>query len=251
AAGETLPEDWPIEGTTGYEFMNDVMGLLLRADGRIPLEKTCRRVAGPYPSYPDEAYQSKKFVIQTSLSSELHRLSYELDRISEANYHTRDFTLEAIRQALAEIVAVFDRYRTYLPYDEGTAREVVQQSVYRARLRNPIAEPTVYDFVASVILGDVPDELTDQRAAWVGRFQQYTAPVAAKGVEDTAFDRYLPLTALNEVGGEPDQFGQSLHAFHAHARYRAHRFPRSLIATATHDHKRGEDTRMRQISLTE
>lgn len=251
AQGETLPEDWPVAGTTGYEFMNDVMGVLIAREGRIPLEKICKRAIGPYATFEDEAYDSKKLVIETSLTSELFRLSYELDRISEADYHTRDFTLEAIRQALSEIVSVFDRYRTYLPYDAETAHDVIQLAVHRARSRNPVAEPTVYDFVANVILGNVREDLREVRDAWVGRFQQYTAPVAAKGVEDTAFYRYLPMTALNEVGGEPDEFGQSLHAFHSHGKFRAHKYPNNLLATATHDHKRGEDTRMRLIALSE
>ena len=251
AQGETLPDDWPVAGTTGYEFLNDAMGVLLRADARIALEKTYRRATGMVSSYDDEVYQSKKAVIESSLSSELFRLAYELDRISEADYHTRDFTLEALRLALAEIVAVFDRYRTYLPHDEGTAREVLQKAVYRARARNPVTEPTVYDFIAGVILGDVRKDLARVQRAFVGRFQQYTAPVAAKGVEDTAFYRYLPLAALNEVGGEPGEFGQSLHAFHSRARFRAHRYPKSLLSTGTHDHKRGEDTRMRMIAISE
>lgn len=251
AGGETLPEEWPVAGTTGYEFMNDAMGVLLRRESRIPIEKTCRRYTGPFRAFDDEVYASKKIVIETSLSSELLRLSYELDRISEADYHTRDFTLEAIRQALTEIVAVFRRYRTYLPHETDTAREVIHRAVHRARARNPVAEPTVYEFVADVILGDIREDLEPVRRAWVGRFQQYTAPVAAKGVEDTAFYRFLPLVALNEVGGEPDEFGVSLHAFHAHARFRAHKYPYSIVATATHDHKRGEDTRMRLIGLSE
>lgn len=251
APGETIPDDWPVAGTTGYEFLNDAMGVLVRREERLALEKIYRRTTGTSLSYDDEVYQSKKDVIDSSLSSELFRLAYELDRISEADYHTRDFTLEALRQALAEIVAVFDRYRTYLPHDNDTAREVVQEAVYRARARNPVAEPTVYDFIASVVLGDVREDLRDVQRAFVGRFQQYTAPVAAKGVEDTAFYRYLPLAALNEVGGEPGEFGQSLHAFHSRARFRAHRYPNSLLATATHDHKRGEDTRMRLIALSE
>ena len=96
-----------------------------------------------------------------------------------------------------------------------------------------------------------PRRLREKQQAWVGRFQQYTAPVAAKGVEDTAFYRYLPLVALNEVGGEPQLSAQPLQAFHSHARYRAQRYPRALLATATHDHKRGEDTRARLIALTE
>src|SRR5690606_27012075 len=97
----------------------------------------------------------------------------------------------------------------------------------------------------------VREDLKEAQRAWVGRFQQYTAPVAAKGVEDTAFYRYLRLVALNEVGGEPDEFGINAQAFHAHARFRALRYPRNLLATATHDHKRGEDTRMRLIALAE
>lgn len=251
APGETLPDDWPVAGTTGYEFLNDAMGVLLREDARIALEKIYRRATGMILSYDDEVYESKKEVIESSLSSELFRLAYELDRISEADYHTRDYTLEALRLALMEIVAVFDRYRTYLPHDEEAAREVVQKAVYRARGRNPVTEPTVYDFIAGVILGDVREDLLDVQRAFVGRFQQYTAPIAAKGVEDTAFYRYLPLSALNEVGGEPGEFGQTVHAFHSRARFRAHRYPHSLLSTATHDHKRGEDTRMRLIALSE
>ncbi len=251
APGETIPEDWPVAGTTGYEFLNDAMGVLLHEEARINLEKIYRRATGMTLSYDDEVYQSKKDVIASSLSSELFRLAYELDRISEADYHTRDYTLEALRLALVEIVAVFDRYRTYLPHDIETAREVVQKAVYRARARNPVTEPTAYDFIARVVLGDVRPDLSDVQRAFVGRFQQYTAPVAAKGVEDTAFYRYLPLAALNEVGGEPGEFGQSLHAFHSRARFRSHRYPDSLLSTATHDHKRGEDTRMRMIALSE
>ncbi len=251
APGETLPDAWSIAGTTGYEFLNDVMGVLVHERGRIPLEKTYRRVLGAALSFEDEVYESKKLVIHTALSSELFRLSYELDRISEADYHTRDFTLEAIRQALTDVVAVFDRYRTYLPHETETARDAIRLAVYRARARNPVAEPTVYDFISRVILGDVRSDLRPVQQAFVGRFQQYTAPVAAKGVEDTAFYRYLPLAALNEVGGEPGEFGTTLHAFHSRARFRAHRYPENLLATATHDHKRGEDTRMRMIALAE
>ncbi len=251
APGETLPEGWDVEGTTGYEFMNDVMGVLLQPGGEVPLDRAYGRYVPNVQSYDDETYTSKKLVMKTILSSELFRLSYELDRISEANYHTRDYTLEALREALAEIVAVFDRYRTYLPHDLADARDIVRDTIHRARQRNPVGEPTVYDFVARVILGDVREDLKETQRAWIGRFQQYTAPVAAKGVEDTAFYRYLRLVALNEVGGEPGHFGQSAQAFHARARFRAYRYPRNLLATATHDHKRGEDTRMRLIALAE
>lgn len=251
AHGETIPDEWPVEGTTGYEFMNDVMGVLLRPDGEIPLDKVYQRYVPEASSFADTVHESKMLVMETMLSSELFRLSYELDRISEADYHTRDFTLEALREALTEVVAVFDRYRTYVPYDTDDAREIVRAAVHRARQRRPVAEPTVYDFVGRVILGDVREHLSETQRAWVGRFQQYTAPLAAKGVEDTAFYRFLRLVALNEVGGEPDHFGLAPQAFHARARFRAFRYPRNLLATATHDHKRGEDTRMRLIVLAE
>ena len=252
AHGETLPEDWPVDGTTGYEFMNDVIHVLLRPDGRA---RARPRVAALRPRgrpWDREVHRSKVLVMETPAPSELFRLAYELDRISEADYHTRDFTLEALREALEETVAAFDRYRTYLPYhDEAEARDVIDHAVHRAKRRNPAAESTVYDFVARVVLGDVRDDLRDAQRGWVGRFQQYTAPVAAKGVEDTAFYRYLRLTALNEVGGEPAEFALAPEAFHAHARFRALRYPSSLLATATHDHKRGEDTRMRLVALAE
>src|SRR5690606_12541271 len=173
------------------------------------------------------------------------------DRISGPDYHTRGCPLAARRAALAEVAAAFDRYRTYLPYDAEGAREVVAEAVARAKQRNPALEPTVFDFIARVVLGDVREDLKAQQRAWVGRLQQYTAPVAAKGVEDTAFYRFFRLAALNEVGGEPDRWALDAQAFHARARFRAHRYPRALLATATHDHKRGEDTRMRLVALSE
>jgi (1->4)-alpha-D-glucan 1-alpha-D-glucosylmutase len=251
APGETLPADWPVEGTTGYEFMNDAVNLLLDEEGFASLERTYRRAVPDARTWDEEVYRAKLLVMGTSLSSELFRLSYVLDRISEADYHTRDFTLEALREALMEIVAAIGRYRTYLPHHPEEAREVLQHAIHLARQRNPAAEPSVYDFIARVALGEVQEDLHDLRHRWVARFQQYTAPVAAKGVEDTGFYRYLPLVALNEVGGEPEHAGISIQAFHSHSRFRAHRYPRNLVATATHDHKRGEDTRVRLVALSE
>jgi (1->4)-alpha-D-glucan 1-alpha-D-glucosylmutase len=251
APGEVLPDDWPTEGTTGYEFMNDVLGVLVDEAGKDLLDRTYRRAVPAAASFEDEVYRSKKLVMETSLYSELFRLAYELDRLSEADYHTRDFTLGALQDALQEIVAGIDRYRTYLPHDVAGAREVIGEAVYRALARNPLAEPSVYEFVRSIILGDVKEDLKEDQQRWVTRFQQYSAPVAAKGVEDTSFYRYYRLVALNEVGGEPGHFGMPLQAYHSRARFRAMRYPRMLLSTATHDHKRGEDTRMRIVALSE
>ena len=251
APGETLPEGWPVEGTTGYDFLNDAMGVLLRDDGEAALDRVYRRMVPGAPSFEESVYRSKSLVIGQTLTSELARLAYGLDRLSEADYHTRDVPLAALREALREIVAAIDRYRTFLPYDEERAREVVEPAIRRALQRNPAAEPTVFDFVERAILGELREDLRADQRAWVGRLQQYTGPVAAKGIEDTAFYRYNRLAALNEVGGEPGTFGVHDHAFHARNRFRARQYPEALTTTATHDHKRGADTRMRLLGLAE
>lgn len=251
AQGETLPDEWPVAGTTGYEFMNDVVNLLVDADGREALDRTYRRYVGESHGFERIVLESKRLVMETSLVSELLRLSNELDRISEADYHTRDFTLVGLQDALREVVAAFGRYRTYLPYDAEGASEVVREAIYRAMTSNPATDPSVFEFIRRVIMGDVREDLKPLQQTWVRRFQQYTAPVTAKGVEDTAFYRYHRLAAVNEVGGEPDHTTFSPAVFHSHCRFRAMRYPETLLATATHDHKRGEDTRMRLVALTE
>ena len=251
AAGEVLPEAWITEGTSGYEFMNDVLGVLVKPSGEDPLLKTYRRFLGTVKPYEDEVHDAKLLVMETSLAGELVRLSTELERLAAADYHTRDFTLQALQDALAEIIAAFPRYRTYLPYGADEAKTIIGEAVEAAKRRNPATEKSVYDFIQSCLLDEREGELELSRLAFVGRFQQYTAPVTAKGLEDTTFYRYLPFAARNEVGGEPERFATELHAFHARARFRAYRYPENLLATATHDHKRGEDTRMRLATLSE
>ena len=251
APRETLPEGWPVDGTTGYDFLNDAMGALLQTKHEEALRRTYRRAVPGAESYDTTVYRSKLLVIEQTLSSELARLAYALDRLSEADYHTRDVTLAALREALREVVAAIDRYRTFLPYDPETAREVIEEAIYRALQRNPATEPTVYEFVEHAILGELREDLHDAQRNWTGRLQQYTGPVAAKGIEDTALYRFVPLTALNEVGGEPDAFGVHDHAFHARNRFRAREYPEALLTTATHDHKRGADTRMRLLGIAE
>ncbi len=250
APGEILPDAWPVEGTTGYEFANDVIRLLTWPGGQAKLEAGFQRLTRSRP-YTEIVHDSKHLVMATHLAGELFRLAYGLDRLSEADYHTRDFTLEALREALSQIVAAFGRYRTYLPHDPEQAEEVIKAAIHEARRRSAAFETSIYDFIADVLLGRIDPALEAERIAWLGRFQQYCAPVAAKGVEDTAFYRYVPLVALNEVGGEPDHFAHEPQVFHAHARFRAMRYPHNLLATATHDHKRGEDTRMRLVTLSE
>ncbi len=251
AAGETLPDGWAVEGTTGYEFMNDTMQVLLQPAGFEAISRTYQRFVQDGESFRETARDSKRLVMETSLASELHRLAYELNRLCKADYHTRDFAMGALREALAELIAALDRYRTYLPYGQDLAKEVMHAAAQRAMQKTPSFEPSIYDFILKVIHGDLPEQLLETQQAWVGRFQQYCSAVAAKGVEDTTFYRYMPLVALNEVGGAPIVGEQPIQAFHSHARFRLRYHPLNMLATATHDHKRGEDTRMRLIALTE
>ena len=251
AHGEVLPEAWPVEGTSGYEFMNDAMGVLLYQEGELSVTRAYRRFLGDFTPFEEEVHNAKRLVMETSLAGELSRLAGELNELSEADYHTRDFTLDSLQEALAEVIAAFPRYRTYLPFDKDEAKEIVREAVQSAKRRNLAAELSVYDFIERSLIGDVKEDLRGAQDAFIGRFQQYTAPVTAKGIEDTTFYRYIPLVALNEVGGEPEHFGTDAHGFHSRARFRAYRYPDNLLATATHDHKRGEDTRMRLIALAE
>ncbi|WP_263785059.1 malto-oligosyltrehalose synthase [Salinibacter grassmerensis] len=251
APHETLPEEWPVEGTTGYDFLNDAMGALLYPKNEEALRRTYRRAVPDAQDYETAVYHSKLLVIEQMLSSELTRLSQELDRLSEADYHTRDVPRAALREALREGIAALDRYRTFLPHTPDTAREVIEEALHRALQRNPAAEPIVYAFVEHAILGELRADLHGGQRDWVGRLQQYTGPVAAKGIEDTALYRYVPLTALNEVGSEPGAFGTHDHAVHARNRFRAREYPETLLTTATHDHKRGADTRMRLLGIAE
>ena len=251
ALGEVLPEAWLTAGTSGYEFMNDVLGVLVQPAGEEPLLRSYRRFLGTVKPYEDEVRDAKLLVMESSLAGELVRLASELERLAAADYHTRDFTLQSLQDALAEIIAAFPRYRTYLPHGADEAKTIIRKTVEAAKRRNPATEKSVYSFIERCLLDPSEGELEPARKAFVGRFQQYTAPVTAKGLEDTTFYRYLPFAARNEVGGEPERFFTELHAFHARARFRAYRYPENLLATATHDHKRGEDTRMRLATLAE
>ncbi|HEY6102078.1 MAG TPA: malto-oligosyltrehalose synthase [bacterium] len=247
--GETLPEDWPVEGATGYDFLNDALGILTDADGEMPLDRVYRRFVRDRPPYRVEVYRSKRAVMERHLVGELDRLAYDLDRLSEADYHTRDYSYQALREAVVELIAALDRYRTYLPYGPEEAERVLRQAAYRARQRIPWEDPSVFDFVLRVLLGDVRPDLRRRAAAAAGHMQQYASVVMAKGLEDTVFYRYVRLAALNEVGGDPARFGLDADAFHARARSRGLRYPRTMLATATHDHKRGEDLRARLVVL--
>jgi (1->4)-alpha-D-glucan 1-alpha-D-glucosylmutase len=259
ASDERLPRPWITEGTTGYEFLNILNGLFVARSGEKPLRAlydSLRTVTG---TFGDVVRDSKRLILQTAMSSELSVLTRRLDRISEQHRWSRDFTLGTLQQVLAETIACFPVYRTYLSEGETDIAPQdllhIRTAIGLAKRHNPAIDPSAFDFLADVLLMHDPDGLTDtqksDRRDFVLRFQQLTGPVMAKGLEDTTFYRYFPLLSLNEVGGGPSRFGISVEEFHHLMEDRARERPGSLSGTSTHDTKRGEDSRTRLDVLSE
>jgi (1->4)-alpha-D-glucan 1-alpha-D-glucosylmutase len=255
--GESLDPHWCVDGTSGYDFLNDVNRAFVDPRGASTLRGAYESFTGKRASPETVGYASKKTIMATSLAGELNVLSDLLNRISEVDRRTRDFTRQSLRRALEEIVACFPVYRTYVSETRATAydRDEIDLAVARARRRNPAMEPSIFEFIRSLTMpkpgGEIDDDDGRQRLRFAMKLQQYTAPVQAKGIEDTAFYRYHVLISNNEVGSEPARFAETVGQFHeANARRAAER-PRSMITTATHDTKRGEDARARIDVLSE
>jgi len=256
---ETLRPTWAIHGTTGYGFLNFLNGVFVDSSKRRAFRRLYQSFTGWSQAYDDLVYESKKLILQVSMSSELNVLARKLDRISEQHRWSRDFTLESLRDALREVLACFPVYRTYIrshqtQVDPEDRRHIVA-AVRQARRRNPAMSGSVFEFLQSVLLLEDPEGLNEEqgeeRRLFVMRFQQFSGPIMAKGVEDTAYYRYYPLASLNEVGGDPEQFGVSVHFFHRKNLIRQTSWPHALLATSTHDSKRSEDVRARLNVLSE
>ncbi|MGE3820763.1 MAG: malto-oligosyltrehalose synthase, partial [Isosphaeraceae bacterium] len=255
AVNEALPR-WPAEGTTGYEFMNDVCRLFVNPRNAAPIRKLYERFTDRTDPFPAVVHECKKLITWTSLAAELNVLAHALNRLSEGDRRARDFTLDSLREALREVAVCFPVYRTYIGPDgaSDSDRQAVDQAIRRARRRNPATESSVFDFVREAILPDrdkLAEDVYAARLAFAMKFQQYTSPLQAKGIEDTGFYRYHVLSSLNEVGGDPQRFGCGVAQFHQANLNRLAQTPRGLLATATHDTKRGEDARCRIHALSE
>jgi malto-oligosyltrehalose synthase/4-alpha-glucanotransferase len=257
AAYEHLPEDWAVQGTTGYDFANQVNGLFVYPGSEQQLDQIYAQFIGRRLDFDELLYERKKLIMKVALASELNVLANQLERISETDRHSRDYTLIGLRDALMEVVACFPVYRTYVYGDHISTddRRYVEWAVGRAKSRNRAADVTIFDFIRSALLpeaGSVHDEATRQELmAFAMKFQQYTAPVMAKGLEDTSFYVYNRLVSLNEVGGDPRRYGVSLAAFHRSNQEKVKRWPHSMLGTSTHDSKRAEDVRARIDVLSE
>ncbi|WP_020563933.1 malto-oligosyltrehalose synthase [Methylosarcina fibrata] len=251
---EYLSSDWAIHGTTGYEYANAVNGVFIDSRAEPVLTRCYGQFIKERKDFGEVVYQAKKFVIATLLASELTVLANQLNRIAQASYKTRDYTLNALRQALTEVVACFPVYRTYINSEPPSKKDgqYIHWAVQCGRQRSRAADKTVFDFIRSVLLLE-PNPMVASRdlLRFVMKLQQYTAPVMAKGYEDTALYEYHRLVSLNEVGGDPGCFGTSVNAFHHINQERLRKWPHSLLSLSTHDSKHSADVRAKLNVLSE
>ena len=255
---ERLATDWLTDGTTGYDFMNEVSAVLHDSAGEAPLTELWTSLTGRTGRFEVEAEAARRMILREALSSELNATAAAFHRILRRTQATRDWTLTGVRRTLEELLAHFHTYRIYA--GPGGASETDQAAlawaVAGARRTARPTQVALLDVLLPLISGEglraVPaGPQRQERLRAMVRFQQLSAPTAAKSVEDTTFYRYGRLLSRNEVGSEPSQWAMTVSAFHASARERRRRFPRALLATATHDHKRGEDVRARLAVLSE
>ncbi len=254
---EALPAAWPVMGTTGYDFLNTLNGLFVERHQARALTDLYTRFAGLGVGYGEVAYRKKKLIMETQFAGEMSALGRFLGHLVTDDRYGHDLPRRELAQGLVEVTACFPVYRTYtegfkvMPRD----RSAIEGAVEEARRRNPRLVSHVFHFLRRVLVLERPAYLSEQqweaRLAFVRRWQQYTGPIMAKGVEDTAFYVYNRLLSVNEVGGDPETLGLALDDFHRRMRTRRQLWPLTMNATSTHDTKRGEDVRARLNVLSE
>ena len=251
AADERPPAEWPVAGTTGYEFLNRLTALYVDGSAEEVLTRFYAAFSLIDEGFAEIAYQCKKLVLRDLLASDLRRLTANFVRVCEGNRHYRDFTRLAIGEVLAEFIACLRVYRTYVRAGESPSpadQERIESAATEVKARRPDLDPELIDFLVSILLGRHRGAEEDNLVA---RLQQTTGAVMAKGVEDTAFYRYNRFIALNEVGGDPGRFALGPETFHAAMAAAALAHPAAMLATSTHDTKRSEDVRARLVLLSE
>ncbi|MDE2320078.1 MAG: malto-oligosyltrehalose synthase [Rhodospirillales bacterium] len=255
---EALETRWRVDGTTGYDFLDQASAVLHDPEGEVLLSAMWQRLTRRDADFGALEEHARRQILRDNLAGELDRLAAQLHRVARRDAHTTDFSLHVIRQGLEEILASFPVYRIYAGpagHSEQDAH-MFGKAVAEAAARMRKADKPVLGLLRRWLLEDRPCRLPPGAArdefmrARTG-FQQLSAPTAAKSVEDTCFYRFGLLLSRNDVGSNPAQFSLSPAAFHAQAAARGAAFPGALLATATHDHKRGEDTRARIAVLSE
>ncbi|WP_343590234.1 malto-oligosyltrehalose synthase [Paracidovorax wautersii] len=251
---EPLPADWHVHGGTGYRFSTLVTGLFIAAEAQADFDAHYAEFTGDTQAFDEAGYECKRLIIQSALACDLNWLVDTLSRITRADRAVCDFTRNQLRLALVEVAAFFPVYRTYIVPGKGPASEAdrrhIAWAIAAARRRIGTSEGGVLAYLQSILLGE-EGAAPELRARFIRRWQQFTAPVMAKSIEDTLFYRYTRLVSLNDVGAEPRRFGLSVAAFHQANQQRARYLPHSMLGTSTHDSKRSEDVRARLNVLSE
>ena len=256
---EQLRSQWLVFGTTGYDYLNLLNGLFVNKEIKSEMKQIYDRFIDHHFEMHEVIYNCKKMILTLSMSSELHLLGRHLEEVCEQHRWSKDYTLESLRSALREVISCFPVYRSYIRLEDTVVQEEDRQyvltAIKQAKRRNPASDPSIFEFIESVLLLDDPPGLTEEqilyRRQFVMRFQQLTSPVTAKSVEDTAFYQYYPLSSLNEVGMDPSSFGIDAAFFHKKNQERLQKWPHTLLTTSTHDAKRSEDVRARINVLSE
>ncbi|MGO8718180.1 MAG: malto-oligosyltrehalose synthase [Acidobacteriaceae bacterium] len=257
ARQEWLSPEWPVDGATGYEFLALLNGLWVDERNLSEIDHIYLQFRELRKPDRDAVYHAKKLITASSMSSELNVLAHELYLLSEENRRSRDFTLDGLQEALREVVACFPVYRTYISAQgfSTTDEMAIDEAIGQAMRRNPSIDYSIFEFIRShtcpVRQPEESEENFAQRLRFAMKFQQYTSPVQAKGMEDTVFYRYSPLASLNEVGTGTGRRATTPQEFHNANIHRMERWPNAMLTTSTHDTKRGEDARMRIHVLTE
>jgi (1->4)-alpha-D-glucan 1-alpha-D-glucosylmutase len=250
--GEKIPPEWPIAGTTGYDFLNLMGGLFIDRAGEKNLTQVYKDFTEEEIHFTAVVRECKRLVLAELLGSELNRLTSLFVAVCEGHRRHRDYTGHELREALYETAACFPVYRSYVSASRNAVspedERCITQAIETAMTERPDMDPELFGFLKDVLLLRVPGALEGELAM---RFQQLTGPAMAKGLEDTAFYRFNRLIALNEVGGDPGRFGVSLALFHEACTLAREEHPLGMLASTTHDTKRSEDVRARLALLSE
>lgn len=250
--GEFLREEWPIEGTSGYDFLNVALNLLVQPEGLTKLTQIYADFTGRSVDFPAISHDKKLSVTQEALGSDVNRLASLVVNICEANRNQRDYTRAEIRRAIREVASCFKVYRTYVVAERKEVTEedraVITAATECAKSSRTDIDAGLFDFVRDILTLQVTGKLESE---FVLRFQQFTSPVMAKGVEDTAFYCYNRLSAMSEVGGDPARDGITVADFHDYNAKMQATHPLTMTTLSTHDTKRSEDVRARMAVLSE
>ncbi|MGF1457566.1 MAG: malto-oligosyltrehalose synthase [Leptolyngbyaceae cyanobacterium] len=254
--GETLPEDWPVQGTTGYEFLNHANGLFCQVDHEAAFSRLYEEFTRQFEAYEEQELRCKQLIVDKNLAGDVENLANMLKQIASHYRYASDFTLIGLRRSIIAVLVVFPVYRTYITGDRLNERNRTYiQRVIQAAKRHVPEYVNELDFIGDLFLQNHEDWLTEedraQRTQFVMRMQQFSGPLMAKGVEDTLLYVYHRLLSLNEVGGSPNRFGVTLPEFHAFNQQQVTYWPHSMNTSSSHDTKRSEDVRARLNVLSE